>query len=49
MLYGSNCIVLFYDDFSTSYEYTALGKIDNPEGLKEAVGTGNVEINFKKE
>ena len=49
MLYGSNCIVLFYDDFSTSYEYTALGKIDNPEGLKEAVGTGSVEINFKKE
>ena len=47
MLYGSDCIVLFYESFSSSYSYTALGSIDDIEGLKEAVGTGSVEISFK--
>ena len=49
MLYGSDCIVLFYESFSSSYSYTALGSIDDIEGLKEAVGTGSVEISFKAE
>ena len=49
MLYGSDCIVLFYDDFSTSYRYTSLGKIDNPKGLKDVVGNENIEITFKVE
>lgn len=34
MLYGSNCIVLFYETFNTSYSYTKIGTIDNPTGLK---------------
>lgn len=49
MLYGSDCIVLFYDNFSTSYRYTPLGKIDDPKGLKDIIGTGNIEITFKIE
>lgn len=48
MLYGNNCIVLFYDSFSTSYSYTKIGYIVNPEGLAETVGSGNITITFNK-
>ena len=48
MLYSSDYLVLFYDSFQTSYSYTPLGKIDNPQGLKEAVGTGDVTISFQR-
>ena len=47
MLYGNNCLVLFYESFSTSYSYTPLGYIDDPEGLAEALGSGSVQITFK--
>ena len=48
MLFGSNCVVIFYKDFSTSYSYTRLGKIKNPEGLLDAVGNGNISVKFEK-
>ncbi len=44
MLYGSDCLVLFYDSFSTSYSYTKIGYLDNPEGLKNIVGNGTVNV-----
>ena len=49
MLYGANCLVLFYDSFSTSYSYTPLGSVDNPTGLAEALGSGNVQVTFHYE
>ena len=47
MLWGSNCVVLFYESFTTRYSYTRLGSVDNVSKLKSAVGTGNVSISFK--
>ncbi|MBD5111305.1 MAG: hypothetical protein HDT42_02040 [Ruminococcaceae bacterium] len=46
MLYGSDCLVIFYDSFSTSYSYTPIGKIDGPNGLAAALGSGNVQVSF---
>lgn len=46
MLYGSDCLVLFYETFSTSYRYTPIGQIRDPQGLKEALGNGQAEVSF---
>ena len=46
MLYGSDCLVLFYESFSTSYSYTRLGYMENAPGLSEALGDGNVQVTF---
>ena len=29
MLYGNNCLVVFYKSFETDYSYTKIGHIDN--------------------
>ena len=47
MLYGTNCIVLFYETFTTSYGYTKIGLIDNPIGLKAALGSNNATVTFE--
>ena len=48
MLFGSNCVVLFYKDFPTNYSYTRLGKLDNPADLEKILGAGNVRVKFLK-
>ena len=47
MLFGDNCVVIFYKDFSTSYTYTRLGKINSAD-LAETLGDGNVHVTFKR-
>lgn len=48
MLYGNNCVVLFYETFGSSYSYTRIGSIDDSEGLAAALGSGNVSVRFEK-
>lgn len=49
MLYGNNCLVLFYENLNTAYSYTRIGKIDNISGLVSALGNGNVIVKFEME
>jgi hypothetical protein len=44
MLYGDDCLVLFYEGFSTSYRYTRLGYVEDTEGLARSVGDGTVTV-----
>ena len=48
LLYGNNCVVLFYETFSSGYSYTRIGKLTSADNLKSAVGTGNVSVTFAK-
>lgn len=48
MLYGSGCVVLFYDTFSTSYSYTRIGYTEDSSGLADALGKGGVSVKFEK-
>ena len=44
MLFGDNCLVIFYKSFDTSYSYTKIGHIDNLGDL----GNGNIVVKFEK-
>ena len=47
MLWGDDCLVVFYKSFVTSYSYTRIGHVTEADGLVKAVGKGNVTIDFK--
>ena len=44
MIFGDNCLVIFYESFDTSYSYTKIGHIDNLENL----GDGTITVKFEK-
>ena len=44
MLYGNNCLVVFYKSFDTSYSYTKIGHINNLPDL----GNENISIRIQK-
>lgn len=46
MLYGNNCLVIFYDDFNTSYSYTRIGKIVDTTNLKDDLGNNNIKVSI---
>jgi len=49
MLYGSDTLVVFYLTFNSSYSYTRLGRVDNPDGLAQALGPRGVRVLFSKD
>ena len=44
MLYGDNCLVIFYKSFDTSYRYTKIGHIDNLPNLEN----NNITVKFEE-
>ena len=47
MLYGKNCLVIFYETFTTNYKYTKLGTIDDPSIL-DNIGNDNIQVKIIK-
>ncbi len=47
MLFGSKCLVLFYQDFTTPYGYTPLGRVTDTQQLADFLGNGDVSVTFR--
>lgn len=47
MLYGDDCLVVFYETFSSSYRYTRLGYVEDVAVLAQAVGDGTIRVTFE--
>ncbi|MDE5593664.1 MAG: hypothetical protein K2I75_07015, partial [Clostridiales bacterium] len=40
------CVVLFYETFSSSYSYTRIGRVNDTDGYKSALGRSGVTVTF---
>lgn len=49
MLYGKDTLVIFYAEFKSSYSYTSLGHVDNPEELPRVLGSNRVMAVFSSD
>lgn len=49
MLYGDDCLVVFYKTFSSSYQYTRLGYIEDAVSFAQAVAEGTTKVTFDLE
>ena len=48
MVFGSDCLVLFYETFANGgWSYARVGKIDDPTGLADACGPGTAPVTFE--
>ena len=47
MLYGKNCLVFFYENFDTNYQYTPMGYVEEVSGFSQSLGKGNVKVVLK--
>ena len=48
MIYGNNCLVLFYDSFSTPYRYTRVGHVENAENLASILGNSAITLTLEQ-
>ena len=48
MLWGDNCLVVFYKSFDTPYSYTRIGRISDAKGLAKSLGNGDAEVVFQR-
>ncbi|POA81047.1 hypothetical protein C1882_26280 [Pseudomonas sp. FW305-E2] len=48
MLYGSKTLVIFYKTFQTSYSYTRIGRLRDPDELAKVLGRRSVQIEFTR-
>jgi len=49
MFFGSDTLVLFYKNFSTSYSYTRLGTLDHSKNLQEILGRKGVTVRIEED
>ena len=47
MLFGDDCVVLFYESFSTPYRYTRIGKLNDASQLARTLGRAGVTVTFE--
>lgn len=49
MLFGNDCLVIFYESFDTSYSYTRIGRITDPDALDGIAGAPSVDAQFAEQ